>query len=92
MDETRQAANTGMGEGLHDTAETARDLAHTLERGADALEDASHAVDAVGQRVERVTHAAGRARDVITSNTRGHPMAALATAFTIGFVAGRTMG
>jgi len=81
-----------MSGGLHETAETARDLAQTLEHSADALDKASRTADAVGQKVDRVTDAIDGARDTIVANARQHPMAAVATAVAIGFVMGRMGG
>jgi methyl-accepting chemotaxis protein len=82
MDHSQPHADSGMSGGLHETAETAREIAHTLERSANALDTAS-------EKVERVTSTFESARDTLMENARRYPLAAVATAFAIGFVAAR---
>jgi ElaB/YqjD/DUF883 family membrane-anchored ribosome-binding protein len=76
-------------EGLHNTADTARELAQTLERGANALDSASRTADRVSQKVERVSSAVSSARASVMEHARAHPMLAVATAVTAGFLLGR---
>lgn len=78
-----------MASGLHESADTARDLAHTIEKGADALDKASQTTAAVAQKVERVTDKAASARDAVTERARAHPLAAVGVAVAVGFVLGR---
>jgi methyl-accepting chemotaxis protein len=72
--------------GLHQTADTARELAQTLERGADALDTASRTADDVTRKIDRMATSAIEIRDQLMTQVRAHPLAATAAAFAAGFV------
>lgn len=90
--ENQGQSNGGVTAGLHETAQTARNLAHTLESSANALDRASRTAESVEQRFERLTNAADQARERVMTAARERPMAALATALAVGFAAGLLTG
>jgi ElaB/YqjD/DUF883 family membrane-anchored ribosome-binding protein len=82
--------DTRVESGMHETAETARDLARTLERGADAIDRAGETAGAVTEKVERVADRAASARNDFNRRVREHPLSAAGTALAIGFLLGRS--
>ncbi|HVX42117.1 MAG TPA: hypothetical protein VHB25_21330 [Gemmatimonadaceae bacterium] len=87
--DARDAHAPAVASGLHDTADTARELAQTLERGASALDKAGSTAESVTRKAEQVADRAEAARDMMTRRVREHPMAAVAAALVVGFVAAR---
>lgn len=88
--ETGEPSSSGVGSGLHSTAESARDLAHVLERSADTLDRAGRGVEAVSERAEQVERQARAVKDGFRENVRAHPMAAAGAALALGFLIGRS--
>jgi ElaB/YqjD/DUF883 family membrane-anchored ribosome-binding protein len=91
MDNSQERSQGGVSGGLHETADTAREVAQTLERSANALDTAGRTAEAVGQRVDRYEQVVERAGARLATNARQHPMAAVAVAMAVGFVMGRAM-
>lgn len=75
--------------GLHSTADTARELARTLERGASTLDSASRTVSEVTEKAQELGERVSAAGSALNERVQEYPVTALATAFVLGFVMGR---
>lgn len=84
-----RAGESATASGLHESADTARELARTLEHGADVLDTAGNKAAAISRRVDEIGDRVASARDTMLEQVRAHPLAAAAAAFAVGFLAGR---